>query len=128
VGRTSLKFTTLDDAVARARAYEAAGADAIFVNSVRTRDQIAAFRAALTVPLIAGSGLADDMLDAVELGKAGVRIALYGHQTLHASVFAVQQALRQLRSHVPLAEIAPQGAVLVPQVQRKDRFGALERQ
>ncbi len=57
-GRTSaMAVTGVEDTVARAQAYEAAGVDAIFLIGVRTRDQLDAVSATVDVPIfLGGSG------------------------------------------------------------------------
>src|SRR5579862_6454874 len=55
-GRTSaIQITGLEDAIARARAYQEVGVDAVFFTGVKTRAQLEALRAALTVPIFLGS-------------------------------------------------------------------------
>ena len=56
VGRTgALAITSLDDAIERAQAYEAAGVDALFFTGVKTRPQLDAIAAATTLPIVLGS-------------------------------------------------------------------------
>lgn len=110
VARTSRELAPLDEVVTRARAYAAAGADAIFVHGANTIDDIAAVRAAVDIPLAIGSGsqLTPDRLHA--LAGLNVRIALPGHQPLHAAMAAMDQAFRALRDPglyaPPLADLA----------------------
>ncbi|MBK5105032.1 MAG: isocitrate lyase/PEP mutase family protein, partial [Burkholderiales bacterium] len=55
VGRTSaLAVNGLDDALARGRAYEAAGVDALFFLGVRTRVQLEALAAGCRIPIVLG--------------------------------------------------------------------------
>ena len=69
VGRTSaLTVNGLEDAIARARAYEAAGVDAMFMLGVKTRAQLEAIAAAVKIPLILGSAAPE----VVEIGRAHV--------------------------------------------------------
>ena len=54
-GRTSaIQITGLDDAIARGKAYEAVGVDALFFVGVKTRAELDAISAATTLPLILG--------------------------------------------------------------------------
>src|ERR1700749_3002517 len=56
VGRTgAASITNIDDAVARAKAYEAAGVDALFFTGVKTRVELHAISSATTLPIILGS-------------------------------------------------------------------------
>ena len=104
-GRTSAIWVTgLDDAIARARAYEAAGVDAIFLLGVRTRDQLDAVCAALNVPIFLGAA-GPEVMDLDFLGGRGVRICLQGHQPFRASVRAVYNTLKALRDGAPPGEI-----------------------
>jgi len=97
VGRTSaLQAGGLDDAVARASAYAAAGADALFFTGVSTLDQVRALHAATDRPIILG-GTKGDLAPAA-LAGAGVRIALQGHQPFLAAVQAVHDTLAALRA------------------------------
>ena len=49
VGRTgAASVTSIDDAIARAKAYEAVGVDALFFTGVKTRDELEAIAAATT--------------------------------------------------------------------------------
>jgi carboxyvinyl-carboxyphosphonate phosphorylmutase len=96
VGRTNLGLATPEESVARLRAYEAAGADALFLMGVKTPEQLAVIAAEITRPLIMGSAPAA-VADLDLLGRHGVRIALQGHLPVQAAIKAmydVQTALR----------------------------------
>jgi carboxyvinyl-carboxyphosphonate phosphorylmutase len=104
-GRTSaVAVTGVEDAVLRAKAYEAAGVDAIFLVGVRTRDQLDAVSAAVTLPIILG-GAGPEVMDLDYLSGRGVRICLQGHQPFMAAVQAVHDTLKALRDGTPPAEI-----------------------
>lgn len=104
-GRTSaMALTGVEDAVARVRAYEGAGVDAIFLVGVRTREQLEAVSAAVNVPLIIG-GAGADLMDLGYLSDTGVRVCLQGHQPIMAAVRAVHETLRALREGTPPAQI-----------------------
>ena len=104
-GRTSaMSVTGLEDAVARAKAYEAAGVDAIFLVGLRGRDQLEAVSAALKIPIILG-GAGPEVMDLDYLRRKGVRICLQGHQPFMAAVRAVHDTLKALREGTPSAEI-----------------------
>jgi carboxyvinyl-carboxyphosphonate phosphorylmutase len=99
VGRTSaVQVTGLDDAIARARAYEAAGVDALFFVGVQERAQIEALHAAVKLPLILG-GTPKALRDPDYLAGVGVRISLLGHQPFMAAVQATYATLKALREH-----------------------------
>ena len=96
-GRTSAPAVTgVDDAIARARAYEATGVDALFMVGLRTRDEVAAVAGAVRLPLILG-GVSPELRDRSWLAAHGVRVALQGHQPFAAAVNAVHAALKALR-------------------------------
>ena len=104
-GRTSAASVTgVDDAIARAGAYQAAGVDAIFLIGVRTRDQLDAVSAAIDLPMIIG-GAGPEIMDLDYLGQKGVRVCLQGHQPFRAAVRATYDTLKALRVGTPPAEI-----------------------
>ena len=104
-GRTSaVQISGLDDAIARARAYEAVGVDALFMVGVRTRAELEAISAATTLPLILGGGT-PELSDRDYLASRRVRIALQGHQPFAAAVKAVHDTLKALRDGVPPAQL-----------------------
>ena len=101
VGRTSaLGVTSVDDTVARARAYEAAGVDAMFLVGTRTRAQLEAVAAAIRIPIILG-GAGAELADLDYLGAQKVRVSLQGHQPMMAAVQAVHDTLKALRQGTP---------------------------
>ena len=99
-GRTSaVQITGLDDAIARGKAYEAAGVDALFFVGIKTRAELDAISAATTLPIIMG-GVSGDLADLDYLSARRVRIALQGHQPFAAAVKAVHDTLQALRDGV----------------------------
>lgn len=106
VGRTgAMAISGLEDALARAKAYEAAGVDALFFTGVRTRAQIEALAAGCTIPIALG-GVGADLNDRDYLGAHGVRISLQGHQPFMAAVTAVRETMKALREGTPPAKLA----------------------
>src|ERR1700690_1973922 len=115
VGRTSaVAISGLDDALARARAYEAAGVDALFFTGVRTRAQLEALAAACKVPIVLG-GVGADLNDRDYLGAQGVRISLQGHQPFMAAVAALRETMQALREGTPPARLASLASVQLMQ-------------
>jgi carboxyvinyl-carboxyphosphonate phosphorylmutase len=110
VGRTSaVAVTGVEDAIARARAYQAAGVDALFFLGVRTREQLEAIVAGCSLPIVLG-GVGAEIADRDYLGACGVRVCLQGHQPFMAAVAAVRETMKALRAGTPpskLANIAP---------------------
>jgi len=110
IGRTSApSLTGVEDAIARARAYEAAGVDGLFFAGGMTRAQLDAIADAVRVPLLLG-GVSGELADRDYLASRRVRIALQGHQPFAAAVQAVYATLKALREGTPpgkLTGIAP---------------------
>jgi carboxyvinyl-carboxyphosphonate phosphorylmutase len=101
MGRTgAVSITSLDDAIARARAYEAGGVDALFFTGVQTRGELEAISAATKLPIVLG-GAPDDMADLDYLAGKRVRIALQGHAPFAAATQAVYETLKALRDGQP---------------------------
>ena len=78
VGRTgAASITSLDDAITRARAYEAVGVDALFFTGIKASAELDAIAKATTLPIVLG-GVPDAMSDPACLRDQRVRIALQG--------------------------------------------------
>jgi oxaloacetate decarboxylase len=100
IGRTgAASITSLDDAIARARAYEATGVDALFFTGIKSKSELEALAKATTLPIVLG-GAPDDMSDPAYLAEQRVRIALQGHAPFAAATQAVYEALKALREGV----------------------------
>lgn len=101
VGRTgAASIASLDDAIARARAYEATGVDALFFTGIKTRSELEAIAAATTLPIVLG-GAPEEMSDQDYLAEKRVRIALQGHAPIGAATQAVYETLKALRDGLP---------------------------
>ena len=101
VGRTgAVSITSLDDAIARAKTYEATGVDALFFTGIKTRTELEAIAAATTLPIVLG-GAPEDMADPIYLASQRVRIALQGHAPFAAATQAVYATLKALREGLP---------------------------
>ncbi|MFI5400802.1 MAG: oxaloacetate decarboxylase [SAR324 cluster bacterium] len=97
-GRTSaLAVTGTGDAVARARAYEAAGVDAIFLVGAKNRAQVEAVSAAVRLPLMLG-GATGELADPAWLAAQRVRIRIPPHLPFQAAVQALQATLAAMRA------------------------------
>jgi oxaloacetate decarboxylase len=97
-GRTSATaISGVEEAIRRARAYEAAGVDAIFLVGVKARTELEAIASALRLPIILG-GAGGELRDATYLEKQRVRVCLQGHQPFMAGVQAVHASLAALRA------------------------------
>ncbi len=105
VGRTSApQISGVDDTIARARSYEAAGVDALFFVGISTREMLEKISAATTLPIILG-GVPAAMADRAWLAGKRVRIALQGHQPIMAAMLAVHDTLKALRDGTPPAKL-----------------------
>lgn len=97
VGRTSAAgITGTEDAIARCKAYEAAGVDALFLAGMKEHAQVEAICAEVRLPVILG-GTARGIGDRASLARLGVRITLQGHQSFTAAMAGVHRVLRALR-------------------------------
>ena len=104
-GRTSaLRVTGVEDTIRRAKAYEAAGVDAIFLAGANTRDEVAAVASELSLPLLLG-GTTGELQDKEWLGANGVKVALQGHLPFSAAVKGVYDTLKALRDGVAPADL-----------------------
>ncbi|MGH6716468.1 MAG: isocitrate lyase/PEP mutase family protein [Bradyrhizobium sp.] len=88
--------TSLDDAIARAKAYETTGVDALFFTGIKARADLEAVSAATHLPIVLG-GTPDDMTDPVYLAGQRVRLALQPHAPFAAATLAVHETLKALR-------------------------------
>lgn len=106
IGRTSaVAITGLDDAVARAKAYEAAGVDALFFVGMTKKAEIEAVSSAVKLPLLLGSA-GPEISDPGYLASKRVRIALQGHAPIAAAVQAVYATMKALREGTPPGKLA----------------------
>jgi PEP phosphonomutase and related enzymes len=97
IGRTGAAAVTgLDDMIARAKAYEATGVDALFFTGIKRRAELEAISVATWLPFVLG-GAPDEMSDLGYLGGLRVRIALQGHAPFAAATQAVYDTLKALR-------------------------------
>ena len=97
MGRTgAASITSIEDAIVRARAYEAVGVDALFFTGVKAPGELDAIAAATTLPIVLG-GAPEEMADPGTLAGQRVRIALQGHAPFAAATQAVHETLKALR-------------------------------
>lgn len=95
--RTSLG---LDEAIARGKAYAAAGADMVFIESPETEDEFARIADEIDAPLVANmvEGGFSPLLPAERLGELGYTLVIFPTMGLFAATAAMQQAYGALRS------------------------------
>ena len=123
-GRTSaLRITGVEDTIRRAKAYEAAGVDAMFLAGASTRDEVSAVAAEVSLPILLG-GTTGELQDKEWLGSAGVKVALQGHLPFSAAVKAVYDTLKALRDGVAPADLRPNLATdeQMAQFTRRDSY------
>jgi 2-methylisocitrate lyase-like PEP mutase family enzyme len=111
VARTdAIAVNGFDDAMERAVAYIEAGADMIFVEAPRSREQITEIPKRLAVPqfinIVAG-GLTP-MIGLGELEKMGYSMVLYANTALQASIAGMQKVLGHLKAHGSLDGVSSQ--------------------
>ena len=110
MGRTSAAvITSVEDAIARARAYQEAGVDAVFFAGMKSRDDLAAIAAEIDIPIMLG-GVSAELSDRDFLAANGVRIALQGHLPFSAGVGAVYESLKALREGTAPTDIPHAGS------------------
>ena len=99
-GRTgAASISNIDDAVARAKAYEAAGVDALFLTGLKTRAELQAVASVTKLPIIMGT--ADgELADTGFLASQRVRVSLQGHAPIAAATRAVYETQKALRDGV----------------------------
>ncbi len=125
VGRTgAVSIASLDDAIERARAYEAAGVDALFFTGIKAKAELEAISGATRLPLILG-GAPEAMSDLAYLREQRVRIALQGHAPISAATKAVYDTLKALREGLPSKALTGlASADLTARVTRETLVGA----
>ena len=123
-GRTSaLRSAGISQAILRAKAYQKAGVDAIFLVGAKTREEIQAVRAEVDIPLMLG-GADGELTDRQFLSTNGVRIALQGHLPFQAAVKAVHDTLKSLRDGTSPSDLGSNlaSAELMSRVTRQEQY------
>lgn len=101
IARTDSKAAIgIDEAVRRVKAYEAAGADIVFVESVETIEEMRAVTQAVSVPAMVSmvEGSPTPLLRVEELQAAGYRLVLYPNSVARAVAFAAAGVLATIRA------------------------------
>jgi carboxyvinyl-carboxyphosphonate phosphorylmutase len=91
VARTDARLQDADSLIARAQAYGATGADAMFITGARDPAVVARAQSAAGLPLIIPAPQGD--MAKVDLTALGVRICLTPHRTLPAATAAAWDSL-----------------------------------
>jgi len=123
-GRTSAPpVTGMTDAIARGKAYEATGVDALFFTGIKTRAELTAIAAETKLPIMLGT--ADGELDdAAFLASCRVKICTQGHLPFAAGALAVYETLKALREGVSPKDL--KGLPSADFVNRYMRNGAVQ--
>lgn len=99
-GRTgAASISNIEDTVARAKAYEAAGVDALFFTGMKTRAELQAVASVTKLPIIMGTA-EGELADNGFLASQRVRVALQGHAPIAAATQAVYDTQKALRDGV----------------------------
>ena len=90
----------LDAAIDRAKALEAAGADAIFPEAMASLDEFAAMRAAVSVPILANMTEfgKSDLFTHQQLADVGVNLVIHPVSLLRVAFGAIERALDTLQA------------------------------
>jgi methylisocitrate lyase len=108
IARTDARgVTSLDDALARAAAYVAAGADWIFVEGLESSDEFRRVAERIDVPLVANMTEfgRSPLLTLDELAELGYAVALYPVTLLRVAMKGVEAALHLLAEEGTQAEL-----------------------
>ena len=128
-GRTSaFALTSIEDAIARCRAYANAGVDALMLPGLRSREELDRISAAVELPILAGSP-AESMADLAYLASRRVRLWSSGHNTINVATNALYEAMKSVREGT-LATKLPGGATrqLVDAVTSAPQYDAWTRE
>jgi 2-methylisocitrate lyase-like PEP mutase family enzyme len=132
IARTdAIAVSGFDDAMKRARAYYEAGADALFVEAPRSRDEMAIIGRELPGAKIANivEGGLTPIVPAKELQAMGFKLAIYANLVLRSGVKAMQGSLAHLRAAGDTSKILDHMISVEERgrVTQKDRLDALEK-
>ncbi len=101
IARTDAKAAVgIAEAVRRIKAYEAAGADVVFVESVETVEEMRAITRAVSVPAMVSmvEGSPTPLMDLKDLQAVGYRMVIFPNSVARAVAFAAADVLTTIRS------------------------------
>jgi 2-methylisocitrate lyase-like PEP mutase family enzyme len=110
VARTDARQTHgLEEALERARAFAAIGADVIFVEALESKEELKQVGAAIDRPLLANllEGGKTPILSHAELEALGFKLAAYPLTLLNASIVAMRRALEAIGRGEPVPGLMP---------------------
>ncbi|HEX9870911.1 MAG TPA: oxaloacetate decarboxylase [Candidatus Tectomicrobia bacterium] len=102
IARTdALAVTGLDDTLRRCQAYAEAGADVLFVEAVRTHEEIAHVLRAVSVPLLYNfvEHGKSPLLSAAELQRLGFKLVIFPGSIMLAVLPLVREILAEIKQH-----------------------------
>jgi methylisocitrate lyase len=110
IARTDARgVTSFEDAVARAKAYLAAGANAIFPEALRNTQEFAEF--AKQVPCVLLANMTEfgqsELLSVDQLGAIGYRIILFPLTAFRSAMRAAEESLKAIATHGTQASVVP---------------------
>jgi carboxyvinyl-carboxyphosphonate phosphorylmutase len=100
IARTDARATHgLDEAIRRGRAYAKVGADMIFVEAPRDRDELQRIADAIDRPLVANmvKGGKTPLLSAAELEALGYKLAIFASDVQRAAIYGMREVLKVLQ-------------------------------
>lgn len=100
----------MDHAVARAHAYLEAGADMIFIEALRTKEEFAAFARQVKAPLLANMTEfgQSPLIDFRELGDLGYKIVIYPVTSFRLAMKSAETLLKTLKAEGSQRSLLPQ--------------------
>lgn len=119
LARTDARLQDAESLIARARAFGAAGADALFITGARDADLLARAGQAAGLPLVIPEP--KGALEEADLAALGVRICLTPHRTLPAAVSAAWDSL----AATPGAQATERPGDLTAELSHAGRYEAL---
>jgi carboxyvinyl-carboxyphosphonate phosphorylmutase len=119
----ALRMGGIPETVRRAKAYERAGVDALFISGAQTKEEMEAVHNAVKLPIVM-AGVGEQINNLEFLGEMGVRVVGQGHLPFAASVRAVYETMKSLKDGKSAASIRPTLASpdLMAQVTRKKDY------
>jgi 2-methylisocitrate lyase-like PEP mutase family enzyme len=118
IGRTdAIAVAGFEEALKRAEAYAEAGADVLFVEAPRNRDEMVQICQRLPCPKVANivEGGKTPIIPAKDLQEIGFKLVLYANLVLRSSVKAIQSSLDHLHRH------GDSGAILSDMITMEER-------
>jgi len=100
IARTDARATHgLEDAIRRGREYAKVGADMIFVEAPRDRDELKRIAAAIDRPLVANmvKGGKTPLLSAAELEALGYKLAIFASDVQRAAIYGMREVLKVMK-------------------------------